>query len=84
MRPEFNDLVPLDNLEAALLPQGINSEDNRRLIFIGDVHGCNDECKATFSSIWVDAPNHAHLFYSERRPHSRFLQAKNRSFDLPW
>ena len=40
MRPGFLDMVHLGTLDEKLLP---GQEDNRRLIVIGDVHGCNDE-----------------------------------------
>ena len=46
MRPEFLDMTQVETLEDHLVPgaDGIASGD-RRLIIIGDVHGCNDERK---------------------------------------
>jgi hypothetical protein len=48
VRPEFFDVVPMRTLDPALLPslerqQGDKS--SRRLVIVGDVHGCQDECK---------------------------------------
>ena len=41
VRPEFVDMVHVKTLDEGLIPQ----EDNRkRLIVIGDVHGCHEEC----------------------------------------
>lgn len=49
VRPEFVDVVPMRTLDPAFLPspemmQGHKS--SRRLIIVGDVHGCQDECKS--------------------------------------
>ena len=41
MRPEFLDMVHVQTLDQSLLPQ---RHDRNRLIVIGDVHGCHDEC----------------------------------------
>ncbi|KAB8258357.1 Metallo-dependent phosphatase-like protein [Aspergillus pseudonomiae] len=45
--PRFDNLVQLRTLEPSLLPGEVASESDphggRRLIFIGDVHGCKDE-----------------------------------------
>ena len=44
-RPEFADVVHLDTLDQELVPGSPDaSPKNRRLIAIGDVHGCNEEC----------------------------------------
>ena len=42
MRPEFLDMVQVKTLDQGLIPA---SEGQKRLIVIGDVHGCNDERK---------------------------------------
>lgn len=50
--PRFNDLVHMRTLDPALLPgaKSLNGDsNNRRLVVIGDVHGCSDEC--TFSTV---------------------------------
>jgi hypothetical protein len=44
MRPSFADMVHMQELNADLLPNAENV--NRRLVFIGDVHGCRDECRS--------------------------------------
>lgn len=42
MRPEFLDMVQVKTLDQDLVPA---IEDQKRLIVIGDVHGCSDERK---------------------------------------
>ena len=42
MRPEFLDMVHVQTLDQSLIPQ---KHDRNRLIVIGDVHGCHDECQ---------------------------------------
>ncbi|KAL8831628.1 MAG: hypothetical protein Q9170_005216 [Blastenia crenularia] len=46
MRPSFRDMIQLQILDSDRLPQ---EKGNRRLIFIGDVHGCYDELQALLS-----------------------------------
>lgn len=41
VRPEFLDLIQVKTLRTDLIPEG--KGDKRRLIVVGDVHGCNDE-----------------------------------------
>ena len=41
IRPAFTDMVHLQHLDSRLVPGSSNQE--RRLVFIGDVHGCKDE-----------------------------------------
>ena len=44
LRPEFLDMVHLETLDDGLLPGvGQSAPGDRRLIVIGDVHGCHDE-----------------------------------------
>ncbi|QDS74736.1 hypothetical protein FKW77_000964 [Venturia effusa] len=43
IRPEFTDMIHLKTLDADLLPGSRSSIDDRRLIVVGDVHGCKDE-----------------------------------------
>lgn len=43
--PVLEDLVRIQTLSPSLLPSSSEDPVNyRRLIFIGDVHGCKDEC----------------------------------------
>lgn len=46
-RPVFADVVPMISLDPALVPAskqgGSGDVQQRRLIFVGDVHGCKDE-----------------------------------------
>ena len=41
MLPEFVGITQVKTLDTYFVP---GSRDSRRLIFIGDVHGCRDEC----------------------------------------
>ena len=41
MRPEFRDMIHLKTIDPTLIPQ---RGDQTRLIIVGDVHGCYDEC----------------------------------------
>lgn len=43
LRPAFIDMIQLERLEVGELPQ---EDGKRRLIFIGDVHGCYEECQS--------------------------------------
>ena len=45
MLPEFVGITQLKTLDKYFVPGSMGS---RRLIFIGDVHGCHDECKYAF------------------------------------
>lgn len=47
MRPEFLDMIQVKTLDQDLVPA---REDQRRLIVIGDVHGCSDERKLSILS----------------------------------
>ena len=42
MRPDFLDMVHVQTLDQSLIPQ---KHDRNRLIVIGDVHGCHEECE---------------------------------------
>lgn len=42
IRPEFLDMIHVKTLDQGLIPQ---QDDGNRLIVVGDVHGCHDECK---------------------------------------
>ena len=48
MRPEFLDMIQVKTLDQDLVPA---REDRRRLIVIGDVHGCSDERKLSTCSL---------------------------------
>ena len=47
MRPDFLDMIQVKTLDQGLIPA---SEGQKRLIVIGDVHGCNDERKLFYQS----------------------------------
>jgi len=47
LRPEFLDMVHVKTLDQGLIPQ---HGDEKRLIIVGDVHGCRDERKHSDSS----------------------------------
>ena len=47
VRPTFSDMIQLKTLDRRLVPQ---NGDMGRLIVVGDVHGCHDECKFCPSS----------------------------------
>ncbi|KAL9099354.1 MAG: hypothetical protein Q9163_005130 [Psora crenata] len=52
MGPEFLDVVQVETLADDLLP---NMAEEKRLIIIGDVHGCNDELVALLARLQYDA-----------------------------
>lgn len=48
--PQFKDLIQVRKLDPSLIPidptgMDVESRHRRRLIFVGDVHGCKEECK---------------------------------------
>lgn len=48
--PQFNDLVHIQKLNPDLVPVDLagvdaDSKKRKRLIIVGDVHGCKEECK---------------------------------------
>jgi hypothetical protein len=49
--PTFSDMIHLRTLDPSLLPgdQPLSKGDpnRKRLVVVGDVHGCKDECKPT-------------------------------------
>ena len=55
--PSFEDLTLIKNLDPKFLPGGpvnvdnIGEESRRRLVIVGDVHGCKDECKFHFPEV---------------------------------
>lgn len=48
-RPDFLDMVQVKTLDQALIPA---REDRKRLLVIGDVHGCSDERKFSNQPSW--------------------------------
>lgn len=46
VRPEFKDTVHIRTLDHTNLPAG-----NKRLVFVGDVHGCHEELKALLQKV---------------------------------
>ena len=55
LRPEFMDMVHIETLEDHMVP-GVDdtASKDRRLIVIGDVHGCNDERERCPAAALVD------------------------------
>ena len=56
--PRFTDLVKIGNLDPSLLPAdlAVTGEENsgkKRLIFVGDVHGCKSECMCFHASSFI-------------------------------
>ncbi|MCJ1436229.1 hypothetical protein MMC27_005607 [Xylographa pallens] len=49
MRPKFADMVQLETLDASLVPTG--GRGSKRLIVVGDVHGCKDELSDLLSKV---------------------------------
>ena len=41
LRPEFMDMIHIKTLDQGLIPQ---KDNERRLVVVGDVHGCHEEC----------------------------------------
>ena len=50
IRPEFADMVHLETLDSSLVPVAGRENGNRRLIVVGDVHGCKEEREYHFRS----------------------------------
>ncbi len=44
VRPSFNDMVHMKTLDRRLVPGSGSGPTGKRLIVVGDVHGCKDEC----------------------------------------
>ena len=64
-RPFFQDMVYIDQLDQNHLPdprasRHSNPADGQRLIFVGDIHGCNKELKALMEKLHFD-PAKDHL-----------------------
>ncbi|RAO68759.1 uncharacterized protein BHQ10_004771 [Talaromyces amestolkiae] len=63
VRPEFVDVVPMKTLDPTLLPspERIQSlKSSRRLVIVGDVHGCQDELEKLLKKVTFD-PSSDHL-----------------------
>lgn len=52
VRPRFKDVVHIKTLDEEHLPVG-----NKRLVFVGDVHGCVDELKELLENAKFDEQN---------------------------
>lgn len=48
--PQFVGMTQLKTLDTHFVPGATNS---RRLIFVGDVHGCHEECEFLINRIWI-------------------------------
>lgn len=82
-RPEFTDFPAIKTLDPAFLPdyeQSFFSIRRRRLVFIGDVHGCFDERR--FSNL-RRASLSLTPSYSGRTPEEDLFDPA-RSLDLHW
>lgn len=61
--PEFGDLIQIQTLDPGLVPTDLagvdaGSKNKRRLVIVGDVHGCKEECEFyTFSSNKIKTDN---------------------------
>lgn len=78
--PQLEDMVQLRELNEALLPSALMPEDDmpseRRLIFIGDVHGCKSEC-AYLSSRHISAQLDAHVLNKQWKIYlTKYLSAR--------
>lgn len=63
-RPSFPDMIQLRVLDPGLLPIDGNSRSHRsrsrRLVFVGDIHGCKDELVMLLDKVKFN-PKHDHL-----------------------
>ena len=48
--PEFDDLVKVASLDTSVVPAGMEGSKPKRLIIVGDVHGCKAECMFLYHS----------------------------------
>ena len=83
LRPEFVNMAQVDTLDESFLPGGPNVHDERRLIIIGDVHGCNDERKSE-SRAFTAAITVANQPDSQCSPHHSRIQTKDGSPHFYW
>ncbi|KAL1957711.1 hypothetical protein VTO42DRAFT_5554 [Malbranchea cinnamomea] len=61
--PKFSGMVHIRSLDPALLP-GAEGAAKRRLVVIGDVHGCNDELEKLLQKISFDRRKGDHLIFT--------------------
>ncbi|PGH03118.1 hypothetical protein AJ79_07445 [Helicocarpus griseus UAMH5409] len=66
--PKFKDLVYIRSLDPALLPGdkelAPDDPNRRRLIFVGDVHGCLEELESLLQKVSFDPQNGDHLVFT--------------------
>lgn len=53
-RPRLGGLIQTKDLDSSLLPGGPNASRSRRLIFIGDIHGCKNELLELLEKVKFD------------------------------
>ncbi|KAI9879620.1 MAG: hypothetical protein M1830_007980 [Pleopsidium flavum] len=73
MRPVFSDMVQIKTLDRKVVPGGGGARAGKRLIIVGDVHGCKDELIALLEKLSF-RPKHDHLILTgdliSKGPHS--------------
>ncbi|EXJ93550.1 hypothetical protein A1O1_01942 [Capronia coronata CBS 617.96] len=64
VRPQFSDMVYMQTLDRSLVPGSLNekgeSSTKKRLVFVGDVHGCREELERLLKKVKFD-PKTDHL-----------------------
>lgn len=58
VRPHFSDMIHLQTLDPSLVPGSLNEKGEaskkRRLIFVGDIHGCRQELEELLKKVKFD------------------------------
>ncbi|KIW00643.1 uncharacterized protein PV09_07836 [Verruconis gallopava] len=61
MRPSFSDMIQIQELDPRYLPSATNV--NKRLVFVGDVHGCKSELMQLLDKVGFN-PSNDHLIFT--------------------